>query len=99
MRLEHTCLQAAHIDVHEVRIAAISAVVDLLMRHGLASFITTSNSAGEDLDNSGTGSEAAASRCADITDSLDLQGCDRRHYTLFYINVLKIDIICIIFHF
>merc|ERR1719234_2732980 len=38
-------LQAAHIDVHEVRIAAISAVVDLLMRHGLASFITTSNSA------------------------------------------------------
>ena len=56
--------QAAHIDVHEVRIAAISAVVDLLMRHGLASFITTSNSAGEDLDNSGTGSEAA-SRCAD----------------------------------
>ena len=63
--------QAAHIDVHEVRIAAISAVVDLLMRHGLASFITTSNSAGEDLDNSGTGSEAAASRCADIADSLD----------------------------
>ena len=66
-----TCfvLQAAHIDVHEVRIAAISAVVDLLMRHGLASFITASNSAGgEDLDNSGTGSEAA-SRCADTADS------------------------------
>merc|ERR1719234_544228 len=62
-------LQAAHIDVHEVRIAAISAVVDLLMRHGLASFITTSNSAGEHLDNSGTGSEAAASRCADTADS------------------------------
>merc|ERR1719209_2378521 len=61
-------LQAAHIDVHEVRIAAISAVVDLLMRHGLASFITASNSAGEDLDNSGTGSEAA-SRCADTADS------------------------------
>ena len=62
-----TCfvLQAAHIDVHEVRIAAISAVVDLLMRHGLASFITASNSAGgEDLDNSGTGSEVA-SRCAE----------------------------------
>ena len=35
--------QAAHIDVHEVRIAAISAVVDLLMRHGLASFITATN--------------------------------------------------------
>jgi len=33
-------LQAAHIDVHEVRIAAIIAVVDLLMKHGLSSFIT-----------------------------------------------------------
>ena len=33
-------LQAAHIDVHEVRIAAITAVVDLLMKHGLSSFIT-----------------------------------------------------------
>ena len=54
--------------MHEVRIAAISAVVDLLMRHGLASFITASNSAGEELDNSGTGSEAA-SRCADTADS------------------------------
>ena len=78
--------QAAHIDVHEVRIAAISAVVDLLMRHGLASFITASNTGdssrnsssevssqlsflgGEELDNSGTGSEAA-SRCADTADS------------------------------
>ena len=53
--------------MHEVRIAAISAVVDLLMRHGLASFITTSNTAGgEDLDNSGS---EAASRCADSADS------------------------------
>ena len=72
--------------MHEVRIAAISAVVDLLMRHGLASFITASNTGdssrnsssevssqlsflgGEELDNSGTGSEAA-SRCADTADS------------------------------
>ena len=29
----------------------------------------------------------------------EVQGCDRRHYSLFYINVFKIDIICIIFHF
>ena len=29
----------------------------------------------------------------------EILGCDRRHYTLFYINVLKIDIIYIIFHF
>jgi condensin complex subunit 3 len=35
-------LQAAHIDVHEVRMAAISGVIDLLMKHGLASFITSS---------------------------------------------------------
>ena len=34
-------LQAAHIDVPEVRIAAITAVIDLLMKHGLGSFITT----------------------------------------------------------
>ena len=33
-------LQALHIDVHEVRIAAIIAVVDLLMKHRLSSFIT-----------------------------------------------------------
>ena len=32
--------------MHEVRIAAISAVVDLLMRHGLASFITATNTGG-----------------------------------------------------
>ena len=41
--------QAAHIDTHEVRMAAISAVVDLLMRHGLASFITSPQA--EELDN------------------------------------------------
>ena len=34
-------LQAAHIDVLEVRIAATIAVVDLLMKYGLSSFITT----------------------------------------------------------
>ena len=28
-----------------------------------------------------------------------VQRCNIRHYTLFYIYVLKIDIICIIFHF
>ena len=33
-------LQALHIDVHEVRIAAIIAVVDMLMKHRLSSFIT-----------------------------------------------------------
>ena len=27
------------------------------------------------------------------------QGCDRRHYSLFYINVFKIDIICILLIF
>ena len=45
-----------------MRIAAISAVVDLLMRHGLASFITSSQ---EELDASGSNSEVGASRCAD----------------------------------
>ena len=34
-------IQAAHIDVLEVRIAAIIAVVDILMKYGLSSFITT----------------------------------------------------------
>jgi hypothetical protein len=34
-------LQATHIDVSEVRIAAISTVIDLLMRHGLSAFITS----------------------------------------------------------
>jgi hypothetical protein len=60
-------LQAAHIDVHEVRIAAISAVVDLLMRQGLASFITGGSQ--EELDHSGSNSELGASRCADTADS------------------------------
>ena len=50
----------------QVRIAAISAVVDLLMRHGLASFITSSQ---EELDASGSNSEVGASRCADTADS------------------------------
>ena len=40
--------------------------------------------------------EGGVMLCLDI--SHKVQGCDRRHYTLFYINVLKIDIICIIFH-
>ena len=31
-------LQAPNIDVHKVRIAAIIAMVDLLMKHGLFSF-------------------------------------------------------------
>jgi condensin complex subunit 3 len=53
-------LQAAHIDVHEVRLAAISAVVDLLMRHGLPGFITAGPA--EELEHSGSGSEATASR-------------------------------------
>ena len=55
-------LQAAHIDVHEVRIAAITAVVDLLMKHGLASFIT----AEENMDMSGgDGSSTSPSKCGD----------------------------------
>ena len=33
-------LQVAHIDVPDVRIAAITAVIDLLMMHGLQAFIT-----------------------------------------------------------
>eukprot|EP00092_Neocalanus_flemingeri_P098064 GFUD01125052.1.p1 GENE.GFUD01125052.1~~GFUD01125052.1.p1 ORF type:complete len:1501 (+),score=547.17 GFUD01125052.1:57-4559(+) len=59
-------LQAAHIDVHEVRMAAIVAVVDLLMKHGLSSFIT-----GEEaqLDLSEGDSSVTASRCADSVDS------------------------------
>ena len=48
-------LQAAHIDVHEVRITAIIALVDLLMKHGLSSFITQEKS---DLDVSGGNSSA-----------------------------------------
>ena len=52
-------LQAAHIDVSEVRIAAISTVIDLLMRHGLAAFITSTGAfAGNDKHNlSGTEGE------------------------------------------
>ena len=57
-------LQAAHIDVHEVRIAAITAVVDLLMKHGLSSFITMEE---PNLDLSG--SSVTPSRCADSADS------------------------------
>jgi len=62
-------LQAAHIDVHEVRIAAITAVVDLLMKHGLASFITADESPANNLDTSGgeTGesSSVSPSKCGD----------------------------------
>ena len=52
-------LQATHIDVSEVRIAAISTVIDLLMRHGLAAFITNTGAfAGNDEHNvSGTEGE------------------------------------------
>jgi len=59
-------LQAAHIDVHEVRIAAIIAVVDLLMKHGLTSFITEKDF---ELNNSGGSSSATPSRCVDSVDS------------------------------
>eukprot|EP00090_Calanus_glacialis_P042984 TRINITY_DN7612_c0_g1_i1.p1 TRINITY_DN7612_c0_g1~~TRINITY_DN7612_c0_g1_i1.p1 ORF type:complete len:1486 (-),score=621.94 TRINITY_DN7612_c0_g1_i1:145-4602(-) len=59
-------LQAAHIDVHEVRIAAIIAVVDLLMKHGLSSFITQEE---PELDLSGGDSSVTPSRCADSADS------------------------------
>merc|ERR1719317_626733 len=55
-------LQAAHIDVHEVRIAAIIAVVDLLMKHGLSSFITQEE---PELDRSGGDSNVTPSRCQD----------------------------------
>jgi condensin complex subunit 3 len=53
-------LQAAHIDVHEVRMAAIAAVIDLLMKHGLAAFIT-SNMAdpATEVDNSCTSETAS----------------------------------------
>jgi len=59
-------LQAAHIDVHEVRITAIIAVVDLLMKHGLSSFITQEE---PELDVSGGDSSVTPSRCADSVDS------------------------------
>jgi len=59
-------LQAAHIDVHEVRIAAIIAVVDLLMKHGLSSFITQEE---PELDRSGGDSSVTPSRCQDSVDS------------------------------
>jgi len=59
-------LQAAHIDVHEVRIAAIIAVVDLLMKHGLSSFITQEE---PELDTSGGDSSVTPSRCLDSVDS------------------------------
>lgn len=59
-------LQAAHIDVHEVRIAAIIAVVDLLMKHGLSSFITEKEL---ELDLSGGSSSATPSRCVDSVES------------------------------
>merc|ERR1712142_705607 len=53
-------LQAAHIDVHEVRIAAIIAVVDLLMKHGLSSFITEEES---ELGTSGGDTSVTPSTC------------------------------------
>merc|ERR1712142_882832 len=59
-------LQAAHIDVHEVRIAAIIAVIDLLMKHGLSSFITEKEL---ELDLSGGSSSATPSRCVDNVES------------------------------
>jgi len=59
-------LQAAHIDVHEVRIAAIIGVVDLLMKHGMSSFITIEE---PNLDLSGGDSSVTPSRCADSVDS------------------------------
>merc|ERR1719244_1175316 len=60
-------LQAAHIDVHEVRITAITAVADLLMKHGLSSFITGEELTKEQLDESGGGgsSDGRASRVED----------------------------------
>ena len=57
-------LQAAHIDVPEVRIAAITAVVDLLMKHGLASFITAEDNANLDLSG-GDSSSVSPSKCGD----------------------------------
>merc|ERR1719186_225118 len=59
-------LQAAHIDVHEVRIAAIIGVVDLLMKHGMSSFITIEEPI---MDLSGGDSSVTPSRCADSVDS------------------------------
>ena len=57
-------LQAAHIDLHEVRIAAITAVVDLLMRHGLASFITVEENPNFDVSNDNS-SSVSPSKCGD----------------------------------
>ena len=53
-------LQAAHIDVHEVRLAAIAAVIDLLMKHGLAAFITSNMAdTAVEVDNSCTSETAS----------------------------------------
>ena len=57
-------LQAAHIDLHEVRIAAITTVVDLLMRHGLASFITVEENTNFDVSNDNS-SSVSPSKCGD----------------------------------
>ena len=40
----------AHLDVPAVRIRALRVVVDLLMWHGLAAFITSDNSTADDDD-------------------------------------------------
>ena len=53
-------LQAAHIDVQEVRMAAIAGVIDLLMKHSLASFITANLAdASAEVDNSCTSESAS----------------------------------------
>ena len=52
-------MHAAHIDVMDVRIAAVTALVDLLMKHGLVAFITnTTPEPQNELDNSETASRA-----------------------------------------
>ena len=58
--------------MHEVRIVAIAAVVDLLMKHGMAAFITNT----EDADSSGTSRQSettTTSKCADTGSEMD--GC------------------------
>jgi len=65
-------LQAAHIDVDEVRIMSISSVVDLLMKYGLASFITAEEAA--PLDRSGDSPTKAGETSIDNAMDSELAG-------------------------
>jgi len=62
-------LQAAHIDVPEVRIAAITAVIDLLTFHGLGSFITAAPASAD--TSGGTEAELFSETSSSIENALE----------------------------